>query len=120
MTMQVVTACGSRNERGGDEPRNAQREWGGLIASRQIKGTRALLGWCLADSENRSGVSAPAIAPLVDGNLGGRTGLKIRNALEAEGIQFIEKMGEERGCGFENLASVNRCKLQVRGWGSNL
>ena len=68
-----------------------------LVTTRQIKAARALLGWSQATLAQRSGVSEPTIARLEseDGRLGGRegTGDKIRTAIEAAGVEFIEENG---------------------------
>jgi transcriptional regulator with XRE-family HTH domain len=66
-----------------------------LITIRQVKAARALLGWSQAVLAERSGVSEPTIARLeaVDGELGGRedTAEKIRAAIEAAGIEFLQE-----------------------------
>jgi len=71
------------------------------VSTRQIKAARALLGWSQADLAQESGVSEPTIARLeaIDGDLGGRenTVQKIRNAIEAAGIQFFEENGGGEG-----------------------
>jgi predicted transcriptional regulator len=68
-----------------------------LITVRQVKAARALLGWSQSDLADHSGISEPTIARLesVDGQLGGRTETvnKIRSALEASGIEFIDGNG---------------------------
>jgi predicted transcriptional regulator len=72
-----------------------------MVTTRQIKAARALLGWSQADLARNSGVSEPTIARLeaADGDLGGRknTGQKIRDAIEAAGIQFFEENGGGEG-----------------------
>lgn len=72
-----------------------------MITTRQVKAARALLGWSQADLARRSGVSDPTIARLeaADGELGGREGTaeKIRSAIEAAGIQFIDENGGGSG-----------------------
>jgi transcriptional regulator with XRE-family HTH domain len=72
-------------------------ERGQLVTTRQIKAARALLGWSQAVLAQRSGVSEPTIARLesVDGELGGRedTSDRIRTAIEAAGVEFIEENG---------------------------
>ena len=72
-----------------------------MVTTRQIKAARALLGWSQADLARNSGVSEPTIARLeaADGDLGGRenTGKKIRDAIEAAGIQFFEENGGGEG-----------------------
>ena len=72
-----------------------------LVTTRQIKAARALLGWSQAVLAERSGVSEPTVARLeaVDGELGGRevTGDKIRAAIEAAGVEFIQENGGGRG-----------------------
>ena len=68
-----------------------------MITIRQVKAARALLGWSQADLAQRSGVSEPTIAVSnsAQGELGGRegTGEKIRRAIEAAGIEFIDENG---------------------------
>jgi transcriptional regulator with XRE-family HTH domain len=68
-----------------------------LVTTRQIKAARALLGWSQGDLAQRSGVSEPTVARLesVEGALGGRedTGEKIRAAIEAAGVEFIQENG---------------------------
>ena len=68
-----------------------------MITTRQVKAARALIGWSQADLAMRSGVSEPTIARLETavGQLGGREGTagKIRIALEAAGIEFIDENG---------------------------
>jgi transcriptional regulator with XRE-family HTH domain len=72
-----------------------------LVTTRQIKAARALLGWSQAELAERSGISEPTIARLEsdDGELGGRqgTGEKIRKAIEAAGVQFIDENGGGAG-----------------------
>jgi DNA-binding XRE family transcriptional regulator len=71
---------------------------------RQIKAARALLGWSQSDLARHSGISVPAIARLeaANGELGGRgkAARKIRTALEASGIEFIEENGTGEGVRF--------------------
>jgi len=56
-----------------------------------------LLSWSQADLARRAGVSEPTVARLesADGELGGREGTteKIRNAIEAAGVEFLEENG---------------------------
>ncbi|MFG1377340.1 helix-turn-helix transcriptional regulator [Xanthobacter autotrophicus] len=72
-----------------------------MISVRQVKAARAMLAWSQADLARASGVSAPTIARLesVDGPLGGMvdTSSKIRAALEAAGVIFIEQNGNGPG-----------------------
>ena len=75
-----------------------------LTTIRQVKAARALLGWSQSDLARHSGISEPTIARLesIDGELGGRgeTVRKIRTALEASGIEFIEENGTGEGVRF--------------------
>jgi predicted transcriptional regulator len=68
-----------------------------VITTRQIKAARALLAWSQSDLAKRSGVSEPTVARLetIDGELGGResTAEKIRTAIVAAGIDFIDENG---------------------------
>jgi DNA-binding XRE family transcriptional regulator len=67
------------------------------VSIRQIKAARALLGWSQEDAANFSGVSVATIKRLeaTDGPIGGRasTGERIKEAMEAAGIAFIEENG---------------------------
>jgi len=68
-----------------------------LVTTRQVKAARALLGWSQADLASRSGISEPTVARLesTDGEFGGReaTAGKIRHAIEAAGVEFIDENG---------------------------
>ena len=68
-----------------------------MVTTRQLKAARALLGWSQADLAKKSGVSEPTVARLesIDGELGGRehTTEKLRAAVRAAGIEFIEEDG---------------------------
>jgi predicted transcriptional regulator len=72
-----------------------------LVAIRQIKAARALLGWSQADLAERSGVSEPTVARLesATGELGGResTARMILDALSSAGIEFIDENGGAPG-----------------------
>jgi predicted transcriptional regulator len=75
-----------------------------LTTIRQVKAARALLGWSQSDLARHSGISEPTIARLesTEGELGGRgeTVRRIRAALEAGGIEFIEENGTGEGVRF--------------------
>lgn len=64
------------------------------VSIRQIKASRALLGWSQADLAEHSGVSEPTIKRLEasDGELGGRveTATKIVEALTEAGAEFLD------------------------------
>ncbi|QDW36924.1 helix-turn-helix transcriptional regulator [Bradyrhizobium sp. KBS0727] len=72
-----------------------------MVTTRQIKAARALLAWSQADLADRSGISEPTVARLesADGELGGReeTAQKLRTAIEAAGVEFIDENGGGRG-----------------------
>jgi transcriptional regulator with XRE-family HTH domain len=67
------------------------------VSIRQIKAARALLDWSQEQLASEADVSVPTIKRLEaqDGPLGGRseTGDKIRAALQAAGIEFIDENG---------------------------
>jgi predicted transcriptional regulator len=71
------------------------------VSIRQIKAARALLAWSQDDLAAAADVSIPTIKRLEaqDGPLGGRneTGFKIRSALEAAGVEFIDENGNGPG-----------------------
>jgi DNA-binding XRE family transcriptional regulator len=77
--------------------RNSINEGVILVTTRQIKAARALLAWSQADLADRSGISEPTVARLeaADGELGGRedTTQKLRAAIEAAGVEFIDENG---------------------------
>jgi transcriptional regulator with XRE-family HTH domain len=68
-----------------------------VVTTRQIKAARALLGWSQGVLAERSGVSEPTVARLeaAEGKLRGREGTseKLRSAIEAAGVEFIEENG---------------------------
>ncbi len=72
-----------------------------MLSTRQVKAARALLAWSQGDLARQSGVSEPTVARLesADGPLGGRadTADKLRAALEAAGVIFIEENGQGPG-----------------------
>jgi predicted transcriptional regulator len=67
------------------------------VSIRQIKAARALLAWSQTELAAAADVSIPTIKRLeaTDGPLGGRsqTANKIRMALQAAGIEFIDENG---------------------------
>jgi transcriptional regulator with XRE-family HTH domain len=71
------------------------------VSIRQLKAARALLAWSQRQLADAANVSIPTIKRLEaqEGLLGGRdeTGSKIRQALEAAGVVFIEENGGGSG-----------------------
>jgi DNA-binding XRE family transcriptional regulator len=67
------------------------------VSIRQVKAARALLAWSQEQLSSAADISLPTIKRLEaeDGPLGGRseTGAKIRTALEAAGVDFIDENG---------------------------
>ena len=67
------------------------------VSIRQLKAARALLAWSQSQLAVAADVSIPTVKRLEaqEGLLGGRneTGNKIRGALEAAGVEFIEENG---------------------------
>jgi transcriptional regulator with XRE-family HTH domain len=65
------------------------------VSIRQVKAARALLGWSQEKLAESAGISLPTVKRLEahGGDLGGRadTGQKIRLAIEAAGIEFIDE-----------------------------
>jgi transcriptional regulator with XRE-family HTH domain len=72
-----------------------------LVAIRQVKAARALLGWSQGDLARRSSVSEPTIARLesADGEMAGRANTieKIIFAIRKAGIEFIPENGGGAG-----------------------
>jgi transcriptional regulator with XRE-family HTH domain len=79
------------------------------VSIRQIKAARALLAWSQEELAAAAKVSVPTIKRLEaqDGPLGGRsdTGGKIRSALEAAGVDFIDENGGGPGVRLRKSAS---------------
>jgi transcriptional regulator with XRE-family HTH domain len=71
------------------------------VSIRQIKAARALVGWSQNDLAERAEVSIATVKRLeaAEGELGGRldTTDKLRSALEAAGVIFVEENGEGPG-----------------------
>jgi transcriptional regulator with XRE-family HTH domain len=67
------------------------------VSIRQLKAARALLAWSQEQLAAAAYISVPTIKRLEaqEGPLGGRneTGTKIRLALEAAGVEFIDENG---------------------------
>jgi transcriptional regulator with XRE-family HTH domain len=67
------------------------------VSIRQLKAARALLAWSQEQLAAKADISVPTIKRLEaqEGPMGGRdeTGTKIRLALEAAGIEFIDENG---------------------------
>ena len=67
------------------------------VSTRQLKAARALLAWSQEMLAAAANISIPTIKRLEaqDGPLGGRneTATKIRFALEAAGVEFIDENG---------------------------
>ena len=76
------------------------------VSIRQLKAARALLAWSQERLASAANVSIPTIKRLEsqDGPLGGRnvTGTKIRAALEAAGVEFIDENGGGPGVRLRN------------------
>jgi transcriptional regulator with XRE-family HTH domain len=72
-----------------------------MITAAQLRAARALIGWSQDQLAAASDVSKPTIARLElrEGELGGYAGTrtKIREALEAAGVQFIPENGGGAG-----------------------
>jgi DNA-binding XRE family transcriptional regulator len=67
------------------------------VSIRQVKAARALLAWSQDQLASAAGISAPTIKRLEaqDGPLAGRreTQTRIKAALEAAGVEFIDENG---------------------------
>jgi transcriptional regulator with XRE-family HTH domain len=64
-----------------------------VISADQVRAARALLGWSRDDLADRSGVPARSLARFetFKGRARAKTSRAIRGALEAAGIEFIER-----------------------------
>ena len=82
------------------------------VSIRQVKAARALLGWSQEELAGAAGISVPTIKRLEaqDGPLGGRlgTGSKIRTALEAAGVEFIDENGGGPGVRLRKRSDANK------------
>jgi DNA-binding XRE family transcriptional regulator len=82
------------------------------VSIRQVKAARALLAWSQEQLAAAADVSIPTIKRLEahDGPLGGRneTGSRIRLALEAAGVEFIDENGGGPGVRLRQRAGKKR------------
>ena len=82
------------------------------VSIRQIKAARALLAWSQEELAASASVSVPTIKRLEaqDGPLGGRdeTSSKIRLALQAAGIEFIDENGGGSGVRLRKAQSAKK------------
>ena len=82
------------------------------VSIRQVKAARALLAWSQEQLAAAADVSIPTIKRLEaqDGPLGGRneTGSRIRLALEAAGVEFIDENGGGPGVRLRHRAGKKR------------
>ena len=77
----------------------------GSLTSAQIRAARALVRWRAQDLARESSVGVATIrrAELTDDetSMTAANDLAVRRALEAAGVEFIDKNGGGPGCGFE-------------------
>jgi transcriptional regulator with XRE-family HTH domain len=70
-----------------------------MITNSQIRAARALLGWSQRELADRSLLSETAILKLETAKADSRSStiIKVRNTLEAAGIEFINHSDETKG-----------------------
>ncbi len=67
--------------------------WLGMITGPQIRAARALLGWSQTDLADNAVISETALMKLETGRADTRTStvIKVRQALEAAGVEFVNR-----------------------------
>ena len=75
-----------------------------MITNSQIRAARALLGWSQRELADRSLLSETAILKLETARADSRTStlIKVRNTLEAAGIEFINRADGAKGVILKN------------------
>jgi transcriptional regulator with XRE-family HTH domain len=75
-----------------------------IAATEQLRAARGLLGWSQAELASRAGLSLPTVKRL-EGGFGPRVSdevrVRVREAIEAGGIEFIEENGGGAGVRFK-------------------
>jgi transcriptional regulator with XRE-family HTH domain len=83
-----------------------------VLTTHLVKAARALLGWSQADLAAKARISEPTVARLeaATGELRGRpdTVGRLRDALEAAGVEFIDEGGGGVGVRIRKPASTKR------------
>ena len=74
-----------------------------MVTASQIRAARALLGWSQRDLADKSLLSETAILKLETEQVDSRTStlMKVRHALEAAGIEFIDRSDGMKGVAFK-------------------
>ena len=79
------------------------RGYRGLVTNEQLRAARGLLGWSQSELATQAGLSLPTVKRL-EGGFGPRVSddarVKLRRAIEAAGIEFIEENGGGLGVRF--------------------
>jgi transcriptional regulator with XRE-family HTH domain len=74
-----------------------------LVSIEQLRAARGLLGWSQSELASRAGLSLPTVKRL-EGGFGPRVSdevrVRLREAIEAAGIEFIEENGGGAGVRF--------------------
>jgi transcriptional regulator with XRE-family HTH domain len=77
----------------------------------QIRAARALLGWSQTELASRAGLSLPTVKRVEGGfgpNVSADARLKLQDALEAAGVEFLEENGAGRGVRFRKSRNSKR------------
>jgi transcriptional regulator with XRE-family HTH domain len=74
-----------------------------VVTNEQLRAARALLGWSQAELALRAGLSVPTIKRLEGGfgpHVSDEARAKLKKAIEAAGVEFIEENGGGAGVRF--------------------
>jgi transcriptional regulator with XRE-family HTH domain len=82
-----------------------------LATVEQLRAARALLGWSQTELASRAGLSLPTVKR-VEGSFGPNVSedarLKLQDALQAAGLQFLEENGAGLGVRFHKSRNSKR------------
>jgi transcriptional regulator with XRE-family HTH domain len=82
-----------------------------LATVEQLRAARALLGWSQTELASRAGLSLPTVKRVEGGfgpNVSDEARLKLQQALEAAGLEFLEENGAGQGVRFRKSKHSKR------------
>jgi transcriptional regulator with XRE-family HTH domain len=82
-----------------------------LATAEQLRAARALLGWSQTELASRAGLSLPTVKRIEGSfgpNVSGEARLKLQDALEVAGLEFLEENGAGLGVRFRKSGHSKR------------